>query len=284
MIADQRVAHPSSPREAVAALTAHVGAAVIAGGTDLMVHVGRRASVPDAFVSLRGITGLSEVEVSGDHWVIGACTTMDALLRDESLPVALRQSARTAGPTQTRAHATIGGNLAVRRADQSIPPALIALQGTVLVAGPDGERTVTAAELASRGVSHGELILQVSIPRGRVSSTYLRVGPRNGPCYPTVAVSLAIDWASQSITIGVGGAGPFAFEAAEPGRQAAATLDWSAVSVPDDLANDIADQVARQADPITDVTATAEYRRQAVHVMTRRALVRTYEEGRHEHV
>lgn len=274
----RRVSHPTSVAQAHQDRQAMPGAVFLAGGTDVMVSVGRRQALPGAFICLSTVADLQGIEASDEASTLGALTTLATVAADTSLPRALREAAQTAGSTQVTSVATVGGNLATRRLDQSLPPALIALNATVQLTGVDGERVVTAAELAAQGLAEGELITAVTVPTMHDSSIYLRVGPRNGPCYPTVAVAVGIDRDAQRLTIGVGGAGDHAFEATAAGDLAASAIDWSLPSLPSTTADDIADLVVQAARPASDVVASADYRRHALRVITHRALVRTYEE------
>ena len=55
-------------------------------------------------------------------------------------------------------------------------------------------------------------------------------------------------------------------------------IDWEAKRVDDDVAEAFGAAAAQSADPVTDVTASADYRRHAIAVMARRALRHLFEE------
>ena len=127
------------------------GAKVIAGGTDLMIHVRlaklHGATPPKTLLDVTGVPELNRLEMDRDNPYIGAAVTFRRLETDEAVgriyPL-LTQAASTVGSVQIRTLATIGGNVA------NASP------------GADGMTALTAlgakAEIASiKGVRHSSL-------------------------------------------------------------------------------------------------------------------------------
>ncbi len=105
---------PRTLEEAVA-LLAGDGAMLSAGGTDLVPNLKRR-QYPEAatIVSLRRIPGLAGVRVESDGSLhIGSLTTLASVAEHESIPLVMREAARTVASPQIRNQGTIGGNLCV---------------------------------------------------------------------------------------------------------------------------------------------------------------------------
>jgi carbon-monoxide dehydrogenase medium subunit len=270
---------PSSVEEACRILAREPGAAVLAGGTDLMVHVGQasRGRRPPAVVNVKRIPGLDAIGVADGVIRLGALTSLAALIDHPVIraeyPV-LPFAARYMGSPAIRNLATVGGNLCNASPAADLPPVLLALDAEVGIAGPAGERRVPL-ERFFRGpgqtvLGPGELLVWVEIPRRR--------RPRSVR-YERLDVRRAMDIAIAGAAVGVG-AGP-------EGREARVALCavaptplrvWDAEAVvADDGLGDAA--VARAAAlamaaarPIDDVRATAEYRREMVGILVRRGL------------
>ena len=81
-------------------------AMLIAGGTDLLPNMKRRHQAPQVLVSLQGIAQLRALNGS-----FGAALTLDALVRSEKTPAALRQAAAQVATPHIRNMGTLGGNL-----------------------------------------------------------------------------------------------------------------------------------------------------------------------------
>ena len=81
-------------------------AMLIAGGTDLLPNMKRRHQSPQVLVSLQGIAQLRALNGS-----FGAALTLDALVRSEKTPAALRQAAAQVATPHIRNMGTLGGNL-----------------------------------------------------------------------------------------------------------------------------------------------------------------------------
>src|SRR5262245_7101393 len=130
---------PSSLDEACRVLAREPKAAILAGGTDLMVHLTQswRRKTPPAVVNVKRIPGLAAVEV-GDRTIrLGALTTLAALIEHPVIqaeyPV-LPFTARYMGSPGIRNLATVGGNLCNASPAADLPPVLLALDAEVGIA------------------------------------------------------------------------------------------------------------------------------------------------------
>jgi len=273
---------PDSVEAAIAALAAHPGATVLAGGSDLMVEVndGRR-TLADV-VSIGRIPELAGVRLDDDELVIGGATTFARLERDPvaAYAPALAYAARTVGSPQIRNAATLGGNLATASPAGDSLPVLLALGASVVVAGAAGERRVPAAEFfigpKRSVVQPGELVVAVHVPVRRGPQDYLKAGVRNAMVIAVASIAIAVDLDARTVGIGLGSVGPVPLGAPDACEWIAGRARWRADGLDVDERDvvDFGDRVARAARPIDDHRSTADYRRHAVTVMARRALRR----------
>jgi 4-hydroxybenzoyl-CoA reductase subunit beta len=106
--------HPSTVEEALAALTEHPGARLLAGGTDLLVNMKHRVELPQTLVGLGRVDGLRGITREPDRTVIGARTTLKEIQQDAVLTAdfpALVQAARAVGSYRHQTMGTLAGNL-----------------------------------------------------------------------------------------------------------------------------------------------------------------------------
>ena len=286
-MAVERYCAPESVAEAVALLASGDRAAALAGGTDLLVQMRAAARSPASIVDLKRIPGLAGVEFARDAVRIGAATRCCELTRNESLRAlwpGLLEAVGLIGSTQVQGRASVGGNLCNASPAADSVPALVASRARVLVAGPAGERSVAAEDFAlapGRTVlANGEFVHAIELPRPapRTADAYLRFTPRT-------EMDIAVAGAGVSVTLDESGVctdARIALGAVAPTvllvREAAAALIGSRC---DEAALDACAAAARAASrPITDRRGTAEFRRQVIGVLVRRAVLVALERAR----
>jgi len=270
---------PSSLEEA-ASLLSRDGAKPIAGGTDLLVHMRAGVTTPKYLVDLAGL-GLSYVRQEAGSVKIGATTTFSELLDSElvrrQLPC-LAESVAQIGAVQCRNMATVGGNLcsAVPSAD-SAPPLLV-LDAQVKIVGQNGGRTLALPQLFAGPkqsvLKRTEILaeIEIPIPPPRTGTSFLKLGRRRAMTLAIVNVAVLISLAddgrtAEQVRIALGAVAPTPMRA----RQAEAILQGQTIS--EQLIDEAAMAAAEETRPISDLRATAEYRREVSRVLTRRALV-----------
>lgn len=277
------VATPRSLDEALALLAADPEAHVLAGGTDLMVEINFGHRRPRSIVAVNRVPelhGWSRDEDEGPI-TIGAGVTYSQL---QLAPLAnwfpaLAQAARTVGSPQIRNAGTIGGNLGTGSPAGDTLPVLAALDAVVLLAGAGGRREVALADFVigpkRTALVPGELIVGVQVPVLRGPQEFLKVGTRNAMVISVAGVALVVDLDGRTVRCGLGSVGPVPIRAAAAEEWVHDHVDWDAARVPDPRTYEtFGAMVAAAAAPIDDHRSTAAYRRHAVEVCARRALMR----------
>ncbi|HYB43341.1 MAG TPA: FAD binding domain-containing protein, partial [Candidatus Methylomirabilis sp.] len=142
---------PRSVEEAVALLVRYGGEAkLLAGGQSLMPLLNFRLSRPAALIDLNAIPELAYIREENGTVRLGAMTRQRSI---EFSPVVGRRLPLLAEATGLVAHlpirtrGTIGGSIAHADPSAEYPAVLAALEGTVVVRGPRGERVLRAPEL-----------------------------------------------------------------------------------------------------------------------------------------
>src|SRR6059058_5447317 len=166
-------ARPGSLGEAIELLAAHDGARALAGGQTLINVMKARAGSPDALIDLDGIEELKAIELGADGTLeIGAMATYTEIMGSSEArarPIIGEVCAQIAD-VQVRNRGTIGGNVCSSDPTNHLPPLLVAVGATFMVASRDGQRTVPAEEfflgVYMTAVGPGELLTRISIPPG----------------------------------------------------------------------------------------------------------------------
>lgn len=270
---------PRRLADAVAAL-AHGDARVLAGGSDLIPQVreGRRKLAH--VVDLKRIPELTELVRTPDGgWRIGAATSVAAMGRQAEFArehAALLESARLIGSLQVQSRASLGGNLCNAAPSADGVPLLFSLGATAEIAGPRGTRTASAAGIPTgpgrTSLAPDEVLVALVLPPQQApwAAKYLRFTPRRemdiAVAGSGVWIKLAADGTIADARVTLASVGPVPIAADEARR----TLVGARPSLA--LFKAAGEAAARDAKPISDTRASADYRREMVAVLTRRAL------------
>lgn len=270
---------PSSLDEAIRMLTTREGSALLAGGTDLLVKMQDGKLAHSALISLTGIPGLDGIAYNGDYLRMGAMVTHadienSALIRRDF--AVLADAVREVGSPQVRNVGTIGGNLcnAAPSADAATP--LLALNASVKLVGPAGERTLSLESFFTGPLKTvlqpGEIMTEIILPKLPAVSAgaFIKHAVRSAMELALVSVSVVVTLdASESCTdarIAMGVVAPVPMRA----RKAEALLIGGKVD--NALAEQAGVTAAEEARPRTSFRASAEYRREVLKVLVRRAV------------
>jgi aerobic carbon-monoxide dehydrogenase medium subunit len=263
---------PESLQDAIAALVdGGEDAKLIAGGHSLIPLMKLRLAAPSLLVDLRKVPGLHGVERQNGHWRVGALTTHTTLHRSDIGVVSA--VAETIADMQVRNRGTIGGSLAHGDAASDLPAAMLITEADVTLQGPDGQRSVAAADLfkdyLTTDVGPQEVLTEIRIPMlegwgyghqkfNRRSEDWAMVG--------VCAVVKASGQTCEDIRIGLTHMGSVPLRATGA-EEALRGQELSAENIAK-----AAEQAAEGTSPPTDLNASADYKRHLARVLTRRAI------------
>ena len=249
---------------------------VYAGGTDVIPKIKERIMpAPEALVDLKGIRELDYIS-HDDGLRIGALASIydvahAPVVKDKFSMLA--QAAASVASTQVQNRATIAGNIcnAVPSADSI--PALLCLGAEVLCEGGRGERVVELEKFfkgpGSTVLGEDELLKEIRIPSLQGKGVYLKLSPRSRMDLAVVGVAVfahVADGIFKDIRIGLGAVAP------TPMRAKNAEKRLMGEPLSDLLVAEAAAMAAKEAKPIDDHRASAEYRRMMVEVLVKRAI------------
>ena len=272
---------PNTVEDATRLLSEHGSRAkILAGGTDIIVQLREGMCEADVVVDIKKIPELVQYQYASDSGLtLGAAVSCCNLYEDSQLADlygALADSSHIIGGWQIQSRASVGGNLCNASPAADCIPALIALNATAHITGPDGERQVAVEDFCiSPGTNildDGEFLISLHVPAqsANMASAYERFIPRNEMDIAVVGVGswVSLDDAGRitaaRISLGAVAATPLF---------AAAASDHLIGKEPTEENFAQAGELAQQiATPITDMRGTAAYRTHLVAVLVKRTL------------
>jgi carbon-monoxide dehydrogenase medium subunit len=279
MISDFEHFAPKTLEEALALLSKYgEECKVIAGGQSLLILMRQGLVAPEYLVDIKGISSLSYINLDKNEGLrIGALTTHRDI---EKSPViqngfaVLSEMELKLASVQTRNWGTIGGNLSHADPAGDPAPVLIALNGKLKMVGPDGERTVAAEDFSTdyfeTDLRPGELLAEIQVPNPppRTGTAYTKFNIiENDMGIVSVGVSITLnpkDDTCDNVRIALGAVAPVPMRA----REAEKVLVGKKVS--DALLVEAGQVAAGEAEPVEDVLASEEYKRELVRVLVKR--------------
>lgn len=268
---------PTTLAAAIAALKQRgSGAKLVAGGHSLLPMMKLRFISPDVLIDVNELSELTGISVGASEVMIGAATTHATLEHHAqiaaSLPLLALMAPLIADPT-VRNRGTLGGALAHNDPTADWPAAMLALDASFDVAGPDGERSIAAEDffkgLFETALGPEEVLVRVRIPlQKNTRASYQKFRhPASG--YAVVGVAVVLRMKGERCIGGRIAATGFAEKAFRMKAAEAMLTDYD--GQPKNM-EPIVQRSFEGAVPLEDRFADAEYRLQVGRTMLRRAL------------
>lgn len=261
--------------------------AIVAGGTDLIPHI-RQGKMPAAVhvIDISAVDELNYVVKDGTLIRIGAATKLSEIetsnLIGQDVPL-LRHAVNQLGSLQIRSAGTIGGNLCNASPAADTAPPLLALGTELEVRSINGERTIPLTEFflgpGRTALQSDEILAEIRIPmheRSATGSRFIKLGRRNSFTLSVVSVATLVKLKNglfDDIRIAVGSVAPTPIRASK----AEGCLVGRKVSI--QAVEEAAKIVGSEVKPISDVRASAEYRKDMSSILTKRALTSSVAEA-----
>jgi carbon-monoxide dehydrogenase medium subunit len=270
---------PKSVGEACQFLNEHEEAKILGGGVSLVVLLKNSLIAPSHLVNIKTIPGLARIEWDDrEGLTIGGLNHhRDILLSpliQRHCPILAEAASKIATPP-IRNLGTIGGNVAHAEPSADFPPALIALNASLMLTSPGRERKVPIEEFFTdyyeNILGQGEILTRIDVPPlpPRSGGTYIKLDKiTNSIAIVGVASVIGLDKKGICIYAGVGLGGV----ASTPLNVKGAKDILVGEKITETHIDKIAKEAQAMANPITNVYASAEYRKEMVYVLTRRAL------------
>lgn len=260
---------------------------VLAGGTDLLVKCRHGVIHPQAVISLNAIEDLKGIQFDRKRGLtIGA----GALLAEvEAHPdirrryPAVAYAASVTANTQIRNMGTVAGNLCNAAPSAENAPTLMAMGAEVMLQGKDGQRSLALDEFfkgpGRTALEAGELMTSifVPLPPPRSGASYQHISARGRVDISAVCVGAMMTLDSsgcEDVRMVLGAVAPV------PMRAVKAERLLRGKKATQERIEQAADQARKESRPISDLRATAAYRKAMVEVLTKRALQEALKQAR----
>jgi carbon-monoxide dehydrogenase medium subunit len=240
-------------------------AKVLAGGQSLIPLLRLRFARPSVLVDVGRLDDLRYVREDGDRIAIGALTRHSELVRDPVLGAecaVIPHAAEYVGDPQVRHRGTIGGSIAHGDPASDLSTILLTLDADLVAHGPDGERTIPAADFFvgpfMTALGPRDVLKEIRVPKVE-SGVYLKHNRRSQD-WATVGVAAArVDGGVQVGLASMGGT-PLRARSVEEALAGGASPA------------DAAERAAEGAQPPADISGSSAYRAHLARVLVRRAL------------
>lgn len=244
---------------------------VLAGGTDLLVEIRNGLRSPRLLVDCKDVEALGQLTVSEGRLAIGASVPLNLLIERkevrETVP-ALSRAAASIGTYQLRNRATLAGNICNASPAADSAPILLVLDADVHICGTSGSRTLPIRDffvgVKKTALKPDELVSGVILPcPSQVRTAFHKQQRIRGHDLAIVNVAGAYAPKDATLRLAVGSCAP-------------TPVMLPPIPVGDtDLQHVVRHAVQAAMDvvsPITDVRASAAYRRAVLPVLIGRTV------------
>jgi carbon-monoxide dehydrogenase medium subunit len=269
---------PSTLDEALQTLAAHADdGKVLAGGQSLIPLMKLRFAQPGHLVDINRIEGLDSISEDGGGLRVGALARNTAIAADATVKArypAMADAAPMISDPIVRNLGTLAGSLVHADPAGDWGSVMLALGGSVVLRGPNGEREVPVREFLvdtfTTSIAPDEIVTEVRVPTPaeRSGGAYLKMERKVGD-FATVAAAVHLDLSNGTIGragIALTAVGPMNVHATEAEESLAGAEPTAEAFA------EAARLAAGASSPTTDVRGSADYKRHVAEVFVRRGL------------
>jgi aerobic carbon-monoxide dehydrogenase medium subunit len=270
---------PQSLDEALALLNRFAGdARILAGGQSLVPLMNMRLARPNSVVDINRLAELDYIRINDDYLSIGAITRHRAIEHSQIVLAVcplLSKAVGFVGHPQVRSRGTIGGSLAHADPAAEYPVVAAALDAEIKLRSIRGDRIVGWQQFFvsdyATDVEPDEMVVEIRFPRshGANACEFVELSRRHGDfAMVEAAVKIEFDKNDQCsrVAIGLGGV------ASMPVRASLSETILQGKSPRKAIIREAASAATESLDPVSDVHASAGYRKQMVSLLVYRAL------------
>jgi CO/xanthine dehydrogenase FAD-binding subunit len=265
---------PATLKETINLISNKKSAAILAGGTDLIVNLKEETATPEIIVDIKSLSSLNKIEFKDDSLRIGALVTFTDLLESplikEKFPL-IWEVSKTVASMGIRNRATMVGNICSAVSCLDSGPLLCVYEADVCVKSTNGERIIPIEDwfLGNKktALKNGELVTHISIPqqKQKTGGCFVRLSRYCGEDLAQVNLAI-LAFVNNTYRISYGAVAPV------PLRANKIESLLSGKKINDTLIEQTKELIPDEISPITDVRATKEYRLHVAKVMFERGI------------
>jgi carbon-monoxide dehydrogenase medium subunit len=263
---------PKTLEEAIHLLAQGEDTKVLAGGHSLVPAMKLRLAQPKTVIDIGRIRDLNYIREGNNQIALGAMVTHyeieSSALIQQKCPL-LAELAPQIGDVQVRHKGTLGGSLVHADPAADWPAAILALDAQLEIAGPNGRRTVNAAdffvEMMQSAVQSNEILVEIRVPMTAKSVAYVKFAQKASG-FAIAGVAAVVDKTNKRVTVGITGIAP------KPYRAMAVENALRGKELTAEAIREASAKVIEEAEPLNDIHASAEFRAHLALVNCRRAI------------
>ncbi len=255
---------------------------VVAGGTDLVMDLKIKRYLPKNIIDISRVKELDYIVDEGDRIRIGALTRLQEIVDSPIIrekAYVLVEAVNQMASWQIRNIATIGGNLCNASPAADTAPPLYVLNAELKLISVEGERIVPVTKFfhgpRKTELKKNELLAEIIIPVEKdAGASAIKLGRRNAFTLSIVAVATLVKVSDNKFTdVRV------ALNSVAPTPIRAPSVEKALIGKEASLeaVEEASELVVNDIKPISDVRASADYRREMSIVLTRDSLLKSLE-------
>ena len=255
---------------------------VVAGGTDLVMDLKIKRYIPKNIIDISRVKELDYIVDEGDRIRIGALTRLQEIVDSPIIrekAYVLAEAVNQMASWQIRNIATIGGNLCNASPAADTAPPLYVLNAELKLVSVEGERIVPVTKFfhgpRKTELKKNELLAEIIIPVEKdAGASAIKLGRRNAFTLSIVAVATLVKVSDNKFTdvrVALNSVAP------TPVRATSVEKALTGREVSLEAVEEASKLVVNDIKPISDVRASADYRREMSIVLTRDSLLKSLE-------
>ncbi len=255
---------------------------VVAGGTDLVMDLKIKRYIPKNIIDISRVKELDYIVDDGDRIRIGALTKLQEIVDSPIIrekAYVLAEAVNQMASWQIRNIATIGGNLCNASPAADTAPPLYVLNAELKLVSVEGERIVPVTKFfhgpRKTELKKNELLAEIIIPVEKdAGASAIKLGRRNAFTLSIVAVATLVKVSGNKFTdvrVALNSVAP------TPVRATSVEKALTGREVSLKAVEEASKLVVNDIKPISDVRASADYRREMSIVLTRDSLLKSLE-------
>lgn len=282
-ISDCNYHRPKTIAETIELLNKGSNAAILAGGTDILVEIKKGIRRHSDLISLTDVKELKFITEDKENVFIGAATTHNEIIKSDVIKKflpALAQASSKVGSEQVRNMATVGGNICTAASCCDTAPVLMAYNATMEIARKDGIKTIPIKDFfvfnKKTVLQKGEVVTKITVPKpGKGTGAHFeKFGLREAMSISVVSVAVMVKTDNKAIVdcnVVIGAVAP----TPRISRNATDLLNGTNLSYltgDSEILENIAHAASDDSIPIDDIRGGAQYRRDILKALTKRAV------------
>lgn len=250
---------------------------IIAGGTDLTVHIKEDVIAPDVLIDIKAIPRFNEITFKNNVLSLGANVTFSEIEENKDIENNFRvlwEAASTVASVGVRNRATLTGNICSAVPSLDAAPALFLYDAEISVKSSNNERVISIKDWFTgpkrTALQKDELVTKISIklPNTKSASCYKKLGRYKGEDLAQVGMGILLS-EDNTVKVAVCAVGPV------PKRATKTEEFLNGKEINEANIKEAQKILATEISPITDIRASKEYRIHIAKVMLEKGLKET---------